>query len=85
MLFPFTRLLNRHGFAVLKSWGFPEDGSSPTTRPLMRLAARLLSPIVRTSISHGDNLCLLIQRNDASSEPTNNSELKASLLTSHYH
>jgi SAM-dependent methyltransferase len=84
VLFPFTRLLNRHGFTVLKSWGFPEDGSSPTSRPLMRLAARLLRPIVRTPITHGDTLCLLIQRQDASlsTDPTRAS--KVALLTSHY-
>jgi hypothetical protein len=84
VLFPYIRLLNRHGFSVLESWGFPEDGSSPTSRPLMRLAARLLRPIVRTSIAHGDTLCLLIQRKDdpLASDPSGG--LKAALLTSHY-
>lgn len=83
VLFPFTRLLNRHGFSVLESWGFPEDGSSPTSRPLMRLGARLLRPIVRTPIAHGDNLCLLIQLNE--DRPSSASiEVKAASLTSHY-
>jgi len=84
VLFPYTRLLNRHGFSVLESWGFPEDGSSPTSRPLMRMAARLLRPIVRTPIAHGDTLCLLIQRKDASLGSDPNGALKVSLLTSHY-
>jgi hypothetical protein len=44
VLFPFSRLLNRHGFTVLESWGFPEDGNSPTSRLLMRLAARTVAP-----------------------------------------
>jgi hypothetical protein len=83
VLFPFTRLLNRHGFTVLESWGFPEDGRSPTSRPLMRLAARLLRPIVRTPIAHGDTLCLLIQRNDVPLESDSHGALKVSLLTSH--
>jgi 2-polyprenyl-3-methyl-5-hydroxy-6-metoxy-1,4-benzoquinol methylase len=39
VLFPFTRLLGRHGLMVLESWGFPLDGSSPTSRPVMRWAA----------------------------------------------
>ena len=60
VLFPYTRLLNRHGFSVLESWGFPEDGSSPTSRPLLLLAVLLLRSIVRTPIAHGDNLYLMI-------------------------
>lgn len=46
-LFPFTRLLNCHGFTVIESWRFPEDGSSPTSRSSMRLAAKLLNPLMR--------------------------------------
>jgi SAM-dependent methyltransferase len=84
VLFPYTRLLNRHGFVVLESWGFPEDGSSPTSRPLMRLAARLLQPIVRTPIAHGDTLCLLIQRQDTPLPSDPSSASKVALLTSHY-
>ena len=84
VLFPYTRLLNRYGFSVLESWGFPEDGSSPTSSPLMSLVARLLRPIVRTPIAHGDTLCLLIKRNDSSLASDPNAALKVSLLTSHY-
>ena len=84
VLFPYTRLLNRHGFVVLESWGFPENGSSPTSRPLMRLAARLLRPIVRTSIAHGDTLCLLIKRKDSPMPSDSSRASKVALLTSHY-
>ncbi len=83
VLFPYIRLLNRHGFSVLESWCFPEDGSSPTSRPLMRLAARLLRPIVRTPIAHGDTLCLLIHRGTESGIDSCNKS-KAVQLIAHY-
>ena len=85
VLFPFTRLLNRHGLTVLKIWGFPLDGSSPTSRPGMRWAARLMRPLIRTQIGHGDNLCLLMQRSVASAQHTIQGNFtKTDLLTSHY-
>jgi SAM-dependent methyltransferase len=56
VLFPYTRLLNRHCFSVLKSWGFPLDGSSPTSRPAMRLAARMLTPLLRLRIQGGQSV-----------------------------
>jgi SAM-dependent methyltransferase len=85
VLFPFTRLLDRHGFTVLESWGFPLDGTSPTSRPAVRLAALLLRPLIRTLIGHGDNLCLLVQRGFASANPTIQGNFtKADFLTSHY-
>lgn len=84
VLLPFTRLLNRHGFTVMEHWGFPTDGSSPTSRPLMRVAARILQIIINHTITHGDNLCLLLQRGYAPAELTHNRALKASRLTSHY-
>ncbi|MGB5136335.1 MAG: methyltransferase domain-containing protein [Prochlorococcaceae cyanobacterium] len=80
--FPFTRLLNRHGFELLESWGFPEDGSSPTSRQVIRLLSRLLSPLLRSRIAHGDNLCLLIQRTNATYLA--GADAKAALLTAHY-
>ena len=84
VLFPFTRLLKRHGLTVLESWGFPLDGSSPTSRPVMRWAARLLSPLLQSRVQ-GDNLCLLMQV-----ETSRDSEKKAfiaykqEMLTAHY-
>jgi SAM-dependent methyltransferase len=82
-LFPFTRLLNRHGLTVLESWGFPLDGSSPTSRPVMRWAARLVRPLLRRSVQ-GDNLCLLVQCSGADHPATTGILTKAELLTSHY-
>ncbi|MBV2350335.1 methyltransferase domain-containing protein [Synechococcus sp. HK05] len=81
LMFPFTRLLNRHGFDVLKSWGFPEDGSSPTSRRAMQWASRLLRPVLRSPIAHGDNLCLLVQRDRKEWAAPQG---KADALTAHY-
>jgi hypothetical protein len=81
--FPFTRLLNRHGLTVLESWGFPLDGSSPTSRPAMRLVARLVRPLLQSSVQ-GDNLCLLVQRSGAGHCSTTGNSTKAAVLTAHY-
>jgi SAM-dependent methyltransferase len=83
VLFPFTRLLNRHGLTVLESWGFPLDGSSPTSRPVMRLAARLLRPLLRSRVQ-GDNLCLLMQRINTTNPDATSGLDKAALVTAHY-
>ena len=83
VLFPFTRLLGRHGLMVLESWGFPLDGSSPTSRPVMRWAAWLVRPLLRSRVQ-GDNLCLLVQRSGASRCSTTGNSTKEALLTSHY-
>ena len=40
VLFPFTRLLNRHGLMVLESWGFPLDGSVHPPRDRDRCCGR---------------------------------------------
>jgi len=84
VLFPFTRLLKRHGLTVLESWGFPLDGSSLTSRPVMKLAARLLSPLLRTRIAPGDTLCLLVQRSSADHPFATSDSTKSALLTAHY-
>jgi SAM-dependent methyltransferase len=84
VLFPFTRLLGRHGLVVKKSWGFPLDGSSPTSRPAMRWAARLLRPLLRSPVANGDTLCLLIVRSDAVVVDKPPDLDKAMVLTAHY-
>lgn len=85
VLFPFARLLQRHGLALKEHWGFPLDGSSPTSRPVLRLAARLFSPLLPASAAHGDTLCLLIERNDGSLHASKDKALdKAAALTAHY-
>jgi 2-polyprenyl-3-methyl-5-hydroxy-6-metoxy-1,4-benzoquinol methylase len=84
VLFPFTRLLNRHGFTVLESWGFPLDGSSPSSRPAMRVAARLVRPLLSSRVQ-GDNLIMIVQRK--SFDDFNREvrfKTKAYELTSHY-
>lgn len=84
MLFPFTRLLGRHGLVVKTSWGFPLDGSSPTSRPAMRWAAWLLRPLLRSPVANGDTLCLLIVRSDAVVVDKPPDLDKAMVLTAHY-
>jgi hypothetical protein len=83
LLFPFTRLLNRHELTVLESWGFPLDGSSPTSRPAMRLAARLVRPLLRSRFQE-NTLCLLLQRSGAVHPTTTGNLSKAAVLTAHY-
>jgi SAM-dependent methyltransferase len=85
VLFPFIRLLNRHGLTVLESWGFPLDGSSPTSRPVMRWAARLMRPLLRSRIQ-GDNLIMLVSSScgaDSCREIASESG-KKEMLTAHY-
>ena len=84
VLFPFTKLLKRHGLTLLESWGFPLDGSSPTSRPTMRMMASLLRPLLRSRI-HGDNLCLLVHRDAVAGTHDVTGEPKAAQLTDHYH
>jgi SAM-dependent methyltransferase len=85
VLFPFTRLLHRYGLAVQDCWSFPLDGRSPTSRPAMRLAARLFSLLLPASAAHGDTLCLLIERDNGSLHPPRDKALdKAAALTAHY-
>jgi SAM-dependent methyltransferase len=84
VLFPFTRLLNRHGLSVIERWGFPMDGSSPTSRPAMRLAARLMGPLLPSCIGNGDTLCLLVERCKTTTLDESNRLKKAALLTAHY-
>lgn len=80
-LFPFTRLLARHGFAVTSHWGFPQGGHSPTSRPSLRLLASLAKAMGLQGSPAGDQLCLLVKPCDtarAEAMP------KATALTAHY-
>lgn len=80
--FTFERVLRRHGFETSQAWGFPLDGSSPTSRPGLRMAARVLRALGFKGSPCGDQLCLLIQKRPepSSAEPAG----KRALLTSHY-
>lgn len=60
--FPFRRLLARHGFEVAECWGFPLDGSSPTSRPGLAALARAASWLGLHGQPAGDQLCLLIRK-----------------------
>lgn len=81
-LFAFERLLGRFGLKIEQRWGFPVDGSSPTSRRGLRLAARLLSALgVRSPIA-GDHLCMLIRRNQESIGAA--PRTKQDLVASHY-
>ena len=61
-LFPFDRVLRRHGLELLQTWGFPLDGSSPTSRPGLRFMARVLGVLGLRGAPAGDQLCLLIRK-----------------------
>ena len=79
--FPFERLLARHGFEIRAKWGFPLDGSSPTSRPGLRAMAGLARALGVSDPLGGDQLCLLIGRRQEA-EAVNVS--KQELVTAHY-
>jgi 2-polyprenyl-3-methyl-5-hydroxy-6-metoxy-1,4-benzoquinol methylase len=78
--FPFRRVLARHGFDVEAVWGFPEDGSSPTSR----LGLRVLTGIARILGLHGtpagDQLCYVLRRVDRKPDAV----AKRAQLVAHY-
>ena len=78
-LFPFTKMLKRHGFAVKKTWSYPLDGTSPTSRPLLRLINKPLSIAITNKVGHGDTLIILAERQK------NTSYNKQKHVTSHYY
>ena len=82
ILHPFKRILARHQLEIAEIWGFPIDGSSPTSRGVLRALTRAASAMgVKSKIS-GDNLCLLIRhRGDTADELHLD---KRVLVTSHY-
>lgn len=81
-LHPFTLLLRRHSLEIVESWGFPVDGTSPTSRTALRIAARLTKLMGLPASIAGDQLCLLIRRkpNASASAPLD----KKAALTAHY-
>jgi SAM-dependent methyltransferase len=60
--FPFRRVLARHGFAVESVWGFPDDGSSPTSRRGLQRLARAARALGLRGDPEGDQLCFLLRR-----------------------
>ena len=81
-LFPLDRVLRRHGLELVQSWGFPLDGSSPTSRPGLRAMARALRVLGLRGAPAGDQLCLLIRKAPAAGDATVRSKRQA--LTAHY-
>ena len=79
-LFPFSRLASRHGFVLMAHWGFPEDGSSPTSRGTLRLLAGLIKCLGARGRPAGDQLCLVLRKSRAAAPP----EPKHDMLTRHY-
>ena len=80
---PFEVLLRRHGLEICERWGWPLDGSSPTSRTGLRAAGRVLRALgLRASLS-GDQLCLVI-RKVASATTASTSQDKLLAVTAHY-
>lgn len=53
------KLLLRRNLEIKRLWGYPENGSSPTSRAITNLAGQLLATILPQRIG-GDVLCALI-------------------------
>lgn len=81
-LFPFRRLVGRHGFTVAAQWGFPSDGRSPTSRPVLRVLANVARLTGASGSPDGDQLCLLLENRDV--VPASAAATKAAALTAHY-
>ncbi len=79
---PFALLLRRHGLRIERRWGFPSDGSSPTSRPALRLAARLLSGLGLKGSPAGDQLCLWVVHERPAERSHQGSKREA--VTAHY-
>ena len=79
-LHPLRLLLNRHGLAVAQTWGFPEDGSSPTSRPKLRMLAGAARACGVRGLPDGDQLCMVIGRAQTPADPST----KVTVVTSHY-
>lgn len=78
----FTKILNRHALEVVDLWGYPLDGSSPTSRGSLRTVAKLLKIIGLSATPAGDHLCLVIRRQPETSVSTARS--KREVVSSHY-
>jgi len=81
-LFPFTKILDRYNLSITEAWGFPIDGSSPSSRWLLRFVSKMLSCIGFRSKVSGDQLCMRLQKKAYSSNT--NFQRKKDNVTSHY-
>ena len=80
--FPFNRLLTRHGLRVAQRWGFPEDGTSPTSRGALKTLAGLARALGVRGDPNGDQLCLVLQRCEQAATPSAGG--KAAIVAAHY-
>jgi len=80
--YPLARLLNRHSLSVEAISGFPENGTSPTSRSSLQLAARVLRAMGLKAFPAGDHLCLQIRRMNGNA--ANSYRSKSAVVTSHY-
>ena len=82
-LYPFERILQRHGFHIASSWGYPRRGLSPTSRFYLKALAGIARFIGAKDGPRGDQLCILVKKSsDISSRKLINSKVNS--LTSHY-
>jgi hypothetical protein len=81
--FPFERILRRHGFVIIDSWGFPIDGSSLTSRYSTRLLANVARFLGAKDAPAGDSLCMLVGRG-TDIGIAKDAEQKRQALTAHY-
>ena len=80
---PFKVLLRRHGLEISECWGFPLNGTSPTSRAGLQVAGRLLRALGLDASPSGDQLCLMIRKvADAAKVPA--SQTKQRAVTAHY-
>ena len=80
---PFKVLLRRHGLEISECWGFPLNGTSPTSRAGLQVAGRLLRALGLDANPSGDQLCLMIRKvADAGKVPA--SQTKQRAVTAHY-
>jgi len=80
--FPFRRIVARHGLEVLQSWGFPIDGSSPTSRLGLRVLSAMAVALGLRGVPAGDQLCLILGKVDGWLEC--GARIKRDLVTAHY-
>ena len=81
-LYPFTKILDRYNLHITDVWGYPIDGSSPTSRGLLRFASKILKVIGIRSEVNGDQLCIRIQRKSPLN--SNHRQRKQEVVASHY-
>ena len=77
-IYPFDRLLKRHGLRIAEHWGFPTDGSSPTSIGFLQLLVRALRLLGLSADPAGDHLCLKIIRDAGVQGATSKRDMVAS-------